>query len=47
MHKNEFTIDEPLVHSLLSEQFPHWAKPPIEPILSSGTDHALFRLGSE
>lgn len=47
MHENEFEIDECLVHALLKSQCPHWANLPLKPMLSSGTDHALFRLGSE
>ncbi|WP_019215120.1 aminoglycoside phosphotransferase family protein [Legionella tunisiensis] len=47
MHKNEVDIDEALVHTLLKEQCPHWDNLPLEAILSSGTDNALFRLGSD
>ncbi|BCA96402.1 hypothetical protein TUM19329_27630 [Legionella antarctica] len=35
------------VHKLLKNQCPHWANLPIKTILSSGTDNALFRLGSD
>ncbi|CEG57855.1 aminoglycoside phosphotransferase family protein [Legionella fallonii] len=47
MHENELEIDEGLVHKLLKNQCSHWANLLINPILSSGTDNALFRLGSE
>lgn len=47
MHENEFEIDEPLVRKLIEDQCPHWANLPLKFIPSSGTDHALFRLGSE
>ena len=47
MHENELEIDESLVHKLLKNQCPDWANLPIKTILSSGTDNALFRLGSE
>src|ERR1700733_10667437 len=47
MHENEFEIDESLVHTLLKSQCPHWASLPLKPVPSSGTDHSLFRLGSE
>lgn len=47
MHENEFEIDERLVYMLLNSQCPEWASLPLEAILSSGTDNALFRLGSE
>lgn len=47
MHENEFEIDESLVHILLKSQCPRWANLPLKAIHSSGTDNALFRLGSE
>jgi aminoglycoside phosphotransferase (APT) family kinase protein len=47
MHENEFEIDEPLVQSLLEDQCSQWSMLPIEFVKSSGTDNALFRLGSE
>ncbi|MBA8667698.1 aminoglycoside phosphotransferase family protein [Holosporaceae bacterium 'Namur'] len=47
MHKNELEVDEYLVHKLLKSQFPHWADLPLEAVISSGTDNALFRLGSK
>lgn len=45
MHENELKIDENLVHSLLKSQRPEWAHLPLKPIISTGTDNALFRLG--
>jgi aminoglycoside phosphotransferase (APT) family kinase protein len=47
MHENELEIDEHLVHVLLKDQCPQWADLTITPIKSSGTDNALFRLGTE
>lgn len=47
MHENEIDIDECLVHALLKSQCPHWANFPLKALVSSGTDNALFRLGSE
>lgn len=47
MHENELEIDEHLVHALLKNQCPQWANLSILPIQSSGTDNALFRLGTE
>lgn len=47
MHENEFEIDEHLVRALLKSQCPHWADLTISPVKSSGTDNALFRLGTE
>jgi aminoglycoside phosphotransferase (APT) family kinase protein len=45
MHADEVDIDTALVRQLLSAQFPRWAELPIEPVPSSGTDNAMFRLG--
>lgn len=47
MHPDEFAIDLPLVQRLLANQFPQWATLPLKPVLSHGTDNALYRLGSE
>jgi aminoglycoside phosphotransferase (APT) family kinase protein len=47
MHENELEIDEQLVQALIKEQCPQWAMLPLSRIKSSGTDNALFRLGSE
>ena len=45
MHVDEIDIDVSLVGRLLAGQFPEWAALPIEPVPSSGTDNALYRLG--
>jgi aminoglycoside phosphotransferase (APT) family kinase protein len=47
MHENELDIDEHLVRALLESQCPKWAHLPLKAVTSSGTDHALFRLGNE
>jgi aminoglycoside phosphotransferase (APT) family kinase protein len=47
MHENEYKIDENLVRTLLSKQAPQWARLSLKVINSSGTAHALYRLGSE
>jgi aminoglycoside phosphotransferase (APT) family kinase protein len=47
MHVDEVETDEALVGRLLAEQFPAWAALPIQPVTSSGTDNALYRLGDE
>lgn len=47
MHADEVDIDEALVRRLVAEQFPAWADLPVEPVTSSGTDNAMFRLGDE
>lgn len=47
MHDNEFHIDDGLVRSLIDTQFPEWAELPLRRINSSGTVHAIYRLGNE
>src|SRR5471030_2481543 len=47
MHDNEIDIDVSLVRQLLSAQFPQWAKLPLKQVSSSGTDHAIYRLGTD
>jgi aminoglycoside phosphotransferase (APT) family kinase protein len=47
MHVDEVDTDASLVQRLLAAQFPQWADLPLEPLLSSGTDSALYRLGDD
>ena len=47
MHIGEAEIGEPLVRRLIATQFPKWSDLPLQPVSSSGTDNALFRLGAE
>lgn len=47
MHADEADIDAPLVRRLLTAQFPQWARLPVERVASSGTDNALYRLGTD
>ena len=47
MHDDEVATDAPLVHRLLTAQFPQWADLPIQPVPSVGTDNALYRLGDD
>jgi aminoglycoside phosphotransferase (APT) family kinase protein len=47
MHKNEITTTPGQVRKLLAQQFPHWSGLPITQLPISGTDHTLFRLGTE
>ncbi len=47
MHDHEVDTDPALVRTLLAQQFPHWADLPIRRIDSSGTDHAIYRLGDD
>jgi aminoglycoside phosphotransferase (APT) family kinase protein len=45
MHAEEIDTDAALARRLLAGQFPHWADLPIEPVVSYGTDHDIYRLG--
>jgi aminoglycoside phosphotransferase (APT) family kinase protein len=47
MHENELPTDAALVQRLLAAQFPKWADLSIEPVRSSGTVNALYRLGGD
>ena len=47
MHADEFDIGVDLVRRLLAAQFPAWAELPLAPVLSAGTDNALYRLGAD
>lgn len=47
MHQDELDIGKPLVSRLIAEQFPAWAALPLKPVLSAGTDNAIYRLGSD
>lgn len=44
---DEVSTDVALVRRLVAVQFPDWASLPIEPVPSSGTDNALYRLGED
>jgi aminoglycoside phosphotransferase (APT) family kinase protein len=45
MHADEIDTDVALVRRLLGGQFPQWADLAIEPVVSYGTDHDIYRLG--
>jgi aminoglycoside phosphotransferase (APT) family kinase protein len=47
MHADEVDTDPSLVRRLLADQFPQWADLPIDPVDSSGTDNAIYRLGED
>lgn len=47
MHADEIGTDVNLVGRLLAGQFPQWADLPIDPVVSAGTDNALYRLGGD
>lgn len=39
--------DKALARRLVEDQFPDWARLPITPVASAGTDNAIFRLGQD
>lgn len=45
MHADEVEIDTELVRTLIASQFAQWNNLPIQPIETSGTNNALFKLG--
>ena len=47
MHTDELELGESLVRALIEEQFPVWAGLPLLRVEPSGTDNAIFRLGTE
>lgn len=47
MHADEFLINASMVKHLIDSQCPQWTHLPIQYVESSGTDNALFRLGSD
>jgi aminoglycoside phosphotransferase (APT) family kinase protein len=47
MHADEIAIDEVLVARLLTAQFPRLADRPLHAVASTGTVHAIYRLGDD
>jgi aminoglycoside phosphotransferase (APT) family kinase protein len=47
MHDDQIPSDVDVLRVLLQEQHPEWAELPIEPVASTGTDNALFRIGDD
>jgi len=47
LHDGEIPIDTQLVRGLISEQFPQWVHLSLTRIQSSGTVHAIYRLGDD
>jgi aminoglycoside phosphotransferase (APT) family kinase protein len=45
MHADEVDTNVALVRRLLAGQFPRWAELSIDPVVSYGTDHDIYRLG--
>lgn len=47
LHADEASTDAALVRRLLAAQFPEWASLQISVVEATGTDHAIYRLGTE
>ncbi len=47
MHIGELEVTSDLVRRLLGTQFPRWSDFELQPLASTGTDNALFRLGND
>jgi aminoglycoside phosphotransferase (APT) family kinase protein len=47
LHPDELDIDVSLVRRLLASQLPGWAELPLRPVVSSGSDNAIYRLGDD
>src|SRR5262249_37942311 len=47
MHADEVVIDADLVRRLILSQHPQWADLAIEPVASTGTVNAIWRLGTD
>lgn len=47
MHADQLTIATATVRALVDEQFPAWRGLPVRRLASSGTVHAIFRIGDE
>ena len=45
MHPGQLSLALPAVRALVDEQFPGWQDLPVRRVASSGTVHALFRIG--
>jgi aminoglycoside phosphotransferase (APT) family kinase protein len=47
LHDDEVIVDDPLVRRLVDTQFPQWSDMTLRRVRSTGTDNAIFRLGSD
>jgi aminoglycoside phosphotransferase (APT) family kinase protein len=47
IHDDEVPVDDLLVRKLVDTQFPQWSDRPLERVSSTGTDNAIYRLGSD
>ena len=47
MHADEIATDAALMRRLIAGQFPQWSDRAVEPVVSYGTDHDIYRLGDD
>lgn len=47
LHEGELTIGDRLVKTLVADQFPQWSDLPLRRVRSTGTVHAIYRVGDE
>ncbi|MFI1722277.1 aminoglycoside phosphotransferase family protein [Streptomyces sp. NPDC020489] len=47
MHDDQVDLTTDIVAALIQEQFPQWSGKPIRPLSSTGTVHAIFRIGND
>ena len=47
MHADQVEVTAPIVRGLLARQLPQYAEQSLTPVAEHGTDHALFRLGTD
>ncbi|WGF87441.1 aminoglycoside phosphotransferase family protein [Marinivivus vitaminiproducens] len=47
MHDDQLPIEADIVRAMIDDQFPAYRHEPIRQVDSSGTDHAIFRIGAE
>ncbi|MCF1597915.1 aminoglycoside phosphotransferase family protein [Streptomyces muensis] len=47
MHDDQVDVTTGMVATLIQEQFPQWSDKAIRPLASTGTVHAIFRIGND
>jgi aminoglycoside phosphotransferase (APT) family kinase protein len=47
MHADQVDVTSEIVETLIQEQFPQWSGRAIQPLPSTGTVHAIFRIGND
>lgn len=47
MHPDDLPVNDAMIRALVTQHAPQWAALPLQRVDSSGTDNAMFRIGSE